>query len=261
MSGLVGKRVVITRAPHQVREFEALLCARGALPLCYPCIDIAPPADPAPLDAALHGLATGTFDWLILTSANVVRTLANRLSALGLTARMHKTLRVAVVGPATAAAAKTLLDLQVEVMPETYLAQAIPASLPLLPGARLLLPQSSRADAALHEALMAAGAQVTVVEAYCTVIGQGGVDLPAILRIGRVDAITFTSPSTVTNLLQRLRQEGGDTSQLAQVIMACIGSKTAAAARTQGLKVTVTPVRHTLEGLIDVLEGFFNAAK
>ena len=64
MSTLVGKRVVITRAPHQADELAALLRERGAEALLYPCIDIAPPEDSAALDAALHTAANGGFDCL-----------------------------------------------------------------------------------------------------------------------------------------------------------------------------------------------------
>ncbi|MCX7671089.1 MAG: uroporphyrinogen-III synthase, partial [Anaerolineae bacterium] len=81
---LQGKRIAVTRAAHQAGELDDLLRRRGAEPLPYPCIAIAPPADTGPLDAALRELAAGAFDWLVLTSRNAVDVLADRLAALGL---------------------------------------------------------------------------------------------------------------------------------------------------------------------------------
>ena len=74
---------MVTQAVHQAPELAGLLAARGAIPLLYPCIAIAPPADPAPLDATLRRAVGGEFDWLVFTSANTVLVLAQRLSALG----------------------------------------------------------------------------------------------------------------------------------------------------------------------------------
>jgi hypothetical protein len=99
-SALSGKRVVVTRAPHQAEELVSLLRDYGARPIFYPCIDIAPPEDTTALDAALRDVAA--FDWLILTSANTVRALATHLEALGLPLSMLGHLRAVAVGPATA---------------------------------------------------------------------------------------------------------------------------------------------------------------
>ncbi|HEY7092102.1 MAG TPA: uroporphyrinogen-III synthase, partial [Ktedonobacterales bacterium] len=70
MSGLQGKAIVVTRAPHQADALALLLAGAGAMPVFYPCVDIAPPNDPTPLDTALRAASAGDFDWLALTSAN-----------------------------------------------------------------------------------------------------------------------------------------------------------------------------------------------
>ena len=72
MSVLTGARIVNTRALHQAGALDDLLTARGALPISFPCIEIAPPDDPQPLAAALAALARGTFKWVVFTSANGV---------------------------------------------------------------------------------------------------------------------------------------------------------------------------------------------
>lgn len=268
-SSLAGKRIVVTRAAHQADGLDDLLQSRGAVPLHYPCIAIAPPEDIGPLDAALRGLVAGDFDWLVLTSRNTVTVLAERLRDLGLdsvigrkgASRRWASVSVAAVGAATAEAIERELGLPVDLAPEEFVAEALASALTerLVPGQTVLLCQGDLARPVLVEALNAAGAVVTSIVAYRTVVGSGGVDLPALLAERRVDAITFTSSSTVRNLLQRLQVEGGDPADLAGVCLACLGPITASTARGLGLTVHVTPPsgNHTLSALVDALEDYF----
>jgi uroporphyrinogen-III synthase len=248
---------VNTRALHQAAELDALLRARGAQPLSYPCIAIAPPEDAAPLGAGLRGLAAGEFDWLVLTSTNTVLALTGYLKSLELSLR-NRPFRTAAVGPATAQAAQEQLGLPVSVLPETYTAAALAEALELQPRARVFLPESAIARPELAEALGVAGALVTVAEAYRTVIGSGGADVPALLRRREVDAVLFTSSSTAQHFLRRLEMESGTPTVLADVCIACIGPQTAQTARDCGLSVAVMPPTHTLEGLVDALERYLN---
>ncbi len=257
MSTLSGKRVVVTRAAHQSDEFAERLRERGAIPLFYPCIDIAPTDNPAALREAAQAAAKGEFDWLVLTSANTVSTLKQCLKDLNIEPDTLKKLKLAVVGTATAAAAETQLDLHATFLPDKYTSAALGVALKVKTGTRILLPQSGLADAKLAAILAERGARVTTVEAYRTVAGSGGVNLAALLKAGEVDAITFTSPSTVTNLLLRLKAEGGDAHALARLCLAYIGPKTAEAARKNQLPVLMMPPTHTLEGLISALEDYF----
>src|SRR5262245_22252377 len=113
-SPLRDKRVVITRALHQAEEMAALLRERGAQPLLYPCIAITPPDDTRLLDTALKAVERGGFDWLVLTSANTVYALDERLKALGLNVGALANLRIAAIGRVTATAADNCLHLRVD---------------------------------------------------------------------------------------------------------------------------------------------------
>jgi uroporphyrinogen-III synthase len=257
MSHLAGKRIVITRAPHQAGELETLLRERGAVPLLYPCIDIAPPTNPAPLESAVRAAADGAFDWLVLTSANTVLALRRVLDKLDLKPPYFSGLQVAAVGRATAEAAHSQLGLTVNLLPDEYNADALAETLQVSPGMRILLPQSAIADPTLAAALTMRGAVIRSAAAYQTALGRGGVDLPAQARAGEVDAITFTSASTVNNFFTRFSAEGGRIDSLRAVILACIGSKTAAALREQGFTAAVTPNEHRMEGLVREMEEYF----
>ena len=262
---MTGKRIVNTRATHQNSRFTALLQAQGAEVIEYPCIAIAPPENDAPLRAALTDLAT--FDWLVLTSANTVLALAALTTTL-FPARNEPSgeegrrlsggeMVLAAIGPATAKAAQIYLGLETMLLPETFTAEALGEAMPIQPGQRVLIPASAIAPPTLAELLTARGAEVTVVEAYRTIQGTGGAELPALLAQKRVDAVTFTSASTVENFLARLESEGGSRAELAGICLACIGPQTAAAAQAHGLTVDVMPTIHTLDGLIEALQNYY----
>lgn len=254
-TGLAGKRVVVTRAVHQAAEMIDLLQERDAIPLRYPCLAISPPADTRLLDDALNDAANGKFDRLVLTSANTVHILAQRLSTLALALGPLPT---AAVGPKTAAAAATLLGLNVTLVAKEHVAESLAQEMSPAPGERLLLPQSAIARPVLAERLRAAGAQVTVVDAYHTGIGQGGEPVPALLAEGQIDIIPFTSSSTVTNFLERLQREGGQRRHLTGVCLAAIGPVTADTMAEAGLPVDVMPAEYTLQGLLTALESHFS---
>jgi uroporphyrinogen III methyltransferase/synthase len=257
MNGLQGKTVVVTRAPHQADALALLLAEAGAMPVFYPCVDIAPPDDPAPLDMALRAAEMGEFDWLALTSANAAWAVSRRLAELGLPLTILHGLRLAAVGPATAAAAHDTLGLEVDIIPDEFSGAALARVLTPLAGSRVLLPLSSLAETTLADALRAQGASVICVVAYQTVIGSGGVDLPLLLRREEIDAITLTSSSAATNLRRRVLNESGDDTSLRQVLIGCIGTRTAETARAQGLRVVAVPDEHSLGGLVASLEGYF----
>jgi uroporphyrinogen-III synthase len=253
-SGLSGKRVVVTRAQHQAAELTHLLQQAGAVPLLYPCLAIAPPEDASRLDETLRDAAAGGFDRLVLTSANTVRILAGRLAALELSLGG---LPAATVGPRTAEAAETMLGVNVTLVASDHVAESLAEEMAPAAGERLLLPQSAIARSVLADRLRAAGARVTVAEAYRTVLGQGGEPVPALLAAGTIDVITFTSSSTVANFLRRLEQEGGQRQHLTGVCLAAIGPVTADTMGKVALTVDVMPGEYTLAGLIAALENYF----
>jgi uroporphyrinogen-III synthase len=262
LSALTGKRIVVTRAAGQADELDVLLRSRGAEPLAYPCIAIAPPEDTGPLDAAVRDLAAGRFDWLVLTSQNAVTALAERLKALALLPPQSGgrwPVALAAVGAATARAAVNELGLTADLVPDEFVAEALATALiaRLRPGDRVLLCQADIARPVLADVLRAAGIALTSVIAYRTMIGSGGVNLPVLLAAHQVDALTFTSASAVRNLLQRLQDDGGRLADLADVPIACLGPVAAAAAQKLGLMVHILPGEPTIPALVAALEAYF----
>ena len=258
-SPLTGKAVVVTRALHQADELNQALRMCGAMPLSYPCIAIVPPADPSALNQAVRDLLAGAFDWVVFTSSNSVRAVAESLNTISPVHQLNQRLKIAAIGTTTAQVVNDELGLFTNLIPTEHQAAQIANELSaVLPrGARVLLPQSEIADPALSQSLAAIGIAVTIVIAYRTVVGSGGVDVPGLLQTGQVDAIIFTSPSTVENFLQRLQANGRYIVDLNNICLAAIGQTTARAVERSGLTAQVVSSSQTITDLVSALEHYF----
>ena len=251
---LQGRRIVVTRAQAQAGELVTQLRALGAEPLECPAIRIVPPASYAPLDAAIADLAA--YDWIVFTSVNGVTAFVERLAQAGLPPTALAALRLAAIGPATAEALRAQ-GLQPAFVPSAYVAEAIIAEIGDVAGQRMLLPRADIARAALGVGLRAKGAQVDEITAYRTVAGAGGDRVAAQLRAGTVDALTFTSSSTVRYFGQSLAALGLRAADWQQgphrPAVVCIGPITAQTARDLGWPVDAVAADYTTAGLIAAL--------
>jgi uroporphyrinogen III methyltransferase/synthase len=246
---LLGVTVAVTRAAAQAAPLVAALSDRGADALACPTIEITGPADPGALDEALG--APGRYAWAVFTSATGVERFFGRMAATGGDLRDLKGVRLAAIGPATAAAL-VARGLRVDLVPDEYVAEALFAALERegpLAGARVLVARAAVARDVLPDALRAAGAEVDVVEAYRTVRPDESRDLLAtLLDGGRLDLVSFTSSSTVGNFVDLVGAE-----RARRAPAACIGPVTAETARAAGLDVVAVADRYTVDGLVEAV--------
>ncbi len=253
---LVGKRVVVTRAPEQAGELLRELERLGAEVLLLPMVAFADPIDSAPLDASLRSL--GRFDWVLFTSPNAVAFFAQRARTLGLDCRALQSPRpmVAAVGRATAQAAEAegfRVDHVAIQSSGEGLARDLWGS---VTGRRILLPRSDRAGRDLPNALAEAGAEVVEVVAYRTVAPPAESGVLERIRRGEVDVVAFASPSALHHLTEELPGEA--LQELAgRILLAAIGPTTAAAIRTAGLKVAIETEESTATGLAAAIARHF----
>jgi len=119
-------------------------------------------------------------------------------------------------------------------------------------GEKILLPQSELAPDTLALELSKRGADVTVVDAYRNMIGSGGEDVPALLRQNRIDAVTFTSGSTVENFIERIAPQTAF-----DVPAICIGSSSATIALHAGFTSVHYPENYTIPDMVKLLSNFF----
>ena len=247
---LHARRILVTRRPEQSSALVAGLRERGATVLEVPLIEIAPPLDPRPLDAALSEL--DGYAWVAFTSANAVKAVVERRRAAGITSPLP---RVASVGPATRVALREHLpEAAVALEPASdFRAEGLLTAFAGLDvsGQRVLLPVSDKARDVLAEGLAARGARVEVVVAYRTVApAEAGPALARALAEG-VDIVTFASPSAVENFVAIAPRAG------VGVVAAVIGPVTEARARALGLDVRVVAAPSTAEGLVAALSRAF----
>jgi len=262
MSSLAEKRVVVTRERSQAGEMASRLAEAGAVPILFPTIEIAPMDDLARLDQALQELAS--YDWVVFTSRNGVRIFWDRWSRLAsapdATLVFPPSVRLAAIGPGTAAAIRECSG-RVDLIPDEYIAEALVDGLKPRKGLRVLLPRAEAAREALADGLVALGAQVEEIPTYRTL--PAAPDREGLAELARgVDAITFTSSSTVRNFVELVvgmpSPNRGQGFPLGAAVIACLGPVTASTAKALGLPVDLTAQEYTIDGLVRALEKHFS---
>jgi uroporphyrinogen III methyltransferase/synthase len=252
---LFGRRIVITRAREQAGGLRDELAALGADVVEIPTIEIRPPASWEPLDSAIRRLAE--FDYLLVTSAQGVRSFLARLDAGGRDVRDLNGLMIGAIGPATAEEfAKT--GIRVDLLPKAYQAEGLLEALEThdLRGKAFLIPRAKIARDLVPRVLKERGAQVEVVEAYETVVPQLAPEELTRLLTPPPALITFTSSSTATNFA-RLVGEDKVTEVLRGVAIASIGPVTSQTVRNLGMTVAVEAEESTIPGLVETIRAYF----
>jgi uroporphyrinogen-III synthase len=238
---LAGLTVIVTRPPEQAAELVRLLKRRGATVILAPAIQIVP-VRTAALRRALRDLADGRFDWVTITSPRTVDVFRQHLTPRDVRAR------VAAIGDGTAEAFRRWTRRDPDLVPKTFTTSALARVFPRGDG-RVLCPRADVAPEGLEDALEAKGWHPVRVDAYRTRFPRSvPKEAREALRRGAVDAISFTSASTVRGFVQAVDVVKG----APKVI--CIGPVTAKAARDHGLMVHAVAKPHTVEGLVAAVE-------
>jgi uroporphyrinogen III methyltransferase/synthase len=208
----------------QAEVWRRALEAEGAVPLSYPTIEVGPPPDWGPLDAAFARL--DSYSWLVFTSANAVR-FAGRRWPTTVTPAALESPRIAAVGVETARALEAL-GFRVACLPELEDQDGLLIALGELPvGTRILFPQAIGGRDTLASVLRGRGCTVDVVPASQTVPRS---DLPPPPPF---DVAIFASPSALRAFVDR----NGSGRLVARPVVV-IGGTTAEAATVLGLAAT-----------------------
>lgn len=251
---LFGKTIVVTRARAQASALTKQLEAAGAQVIEAPAIKIMPASDYAPLDKAIDNIST--YKWLVLTSANGVDAFFDRLANAGLDSRNLAAVKIAAIGSETAKALKKY-GITANLVPSAFKAEELAEALSseIAVGDKILLARAKVAREVLPESLRALGASVDVVTAYETVTALNNKEeLLSALQNGQVDMVTFTSSSTVTNLLEAL---DNNKDLLKNVTIAAIGPITADTCRKHNLEPAVEAAEFTISGLTEAIQSYY----
>lgn len=223
MSTLADKRVLVTRALGQNAELVSKLESKQAIPLIYPCLEIA---------FLPFEIPVTQFDWIIFTSQNAAKAFKQ--------VTLNPNIRIATVGP------KTLPVTETTHPEHRFDSQSLAKMFEGLHSQKILLPQGDLADDFLKKALEQSGHEVTRLIVYSTRKPSHPVDF----NFRELDAITFTSPSAAKYFLDLSKHNPSAT-------IACIGTTTYQAAIDLGFKNILCAKEHSLDGLVQILEEHF----
>lgn len=257
MMSLAGRRIVVTRAGLSAETLIHRLEVLGASVVHCPAITFAPPHDPMPLHEAMGRLAT--YHWVLFTSARAAEAFATALDEHRRTHRVdtHASMPlVAVVGASTAEVAESY-GWTVAFMPARSSGADLAAELPTTPGMRVLLPRADIASPGVPDQLRDRGCVVDDIVAYRTIANSV---LASMVRDGAmhaVDALTFTSPSTVHAFVEAAEHEGWrmhEAQRVGRFVIVCIGATTEAALHDHHLRADAVALTPSNDGLVHALQ-------
>jgi uroporphyrinogen III methyltransferase/synthase len=251
---LSGCTILVTRPAGQAAALVEPLEELGAHVLVQPAIEILPPEDPRALDDALQRLSE--FDWVVFSSANGVEHFFGRLLASGRDLRALGGVRLAAIGPATAACLARY-HLQAELQPEEFRAEALAAALrSQARGRRFLLVRASRGRDVLARELSAAGAEVCQVVAYQSRdVAAPQPEIAAALSAGAVHWVTVTSSAIARSLVRLFGPS------LRQARLVSISPVTTQTLCELGYPPAAEARHYTMQGVVDALREAVAASR
>jgi uroporphyrinogen III methyltransferase/synthase len=255
---LFGQRIVVTRPIDEADRSAAELEALGAETLIAPTVDILPLDDYGLLDRVLDRLRE--FDWLVFTSSNGVRHFLSRLEARGFDLRALGGLRLAAIGPATAAALARF-HLKADLVPPSFRSEELAAALAeRVAGCRVLLARADRGRTLLKDELQ----RIAQVEQVAVYRNADTATLPTAvlerLRAGAVDWITLTS-SAVTERLYDLMPTEARRHVGREIRLASLSPVTSSTAARLGWPVAAEASVYTWQGLVQAIRDHVAAGR
>ncbi len=252
---LFGQRIVVTRTREQASELAHQLTELGADVLEIPTLKIVAPKRQELVAEMMGGL--GSYQWMVFTSPNGVTSFFDYFFKAYDDLRSIGGVRIAAVGPATAAKLKEL-HLSVDAMPDKYVAKDISKAIAAkddLENLRVLLLRAEVANLELPKLLEEQGAIVDDVAVYQTVPETEDLTGAAARLVAEgADWLTFASSSAVENFHARFPLPEL-LKKFPALKTASIGPETTKALVALGLQPTVEAKQHTIDGLVKAVQA------
>lgn len=264
---LQGKSVLVTRAASQAGELSRFIAELGGRPVEMPLIQTVLPRDEEAQEEIKRVFSNlSVFHWIIFTSPNGVRYFFRLWEEFYANLSFPPRLKWGAVGPKTADALRNK-GITVDLMPEEYVAEDLLNAITsqIFDGSRILLPRGNLARGMLPRELQAKGYEIQELTVYETIMNEEKQDeLLELLLQKKLDIITFTSSSTVTNFVMVIQQEWSKrfgngvhpnwSTLLKDIKIACIGPITADTAKEHGFQVDAMADIYTIPGLVKALQ-------
>ncbi len=256
---LLGRKILVTRSRAQSKRMADAISKHGGVPILFPTIEIRPPDDFRELDESIGRI--GEFDWVIFTSVNGVERFFERFFEIRDDIRDMAGPRIGAIGPVTASSIRNR-GIKVDLLAKEFVAEGLLARLSKeeARGKRFLIPRAEKAREILPRGIEEMGGEVHVVSVYQTGMPADSAIEKArgMLEKREVDAVTFTSSSTVTHFVEMLGT-ANISSLLTNVTVTSIGPVTSQTAKDLGLTVHVEALEYTIDGVIDALVRYFHS--
>ncbi len=252
---LFKKRIAVTRPENQGAEFIEVLENLGAEVYNCPTIRISPIESRSMIDKEINSL--DKYNWIIFTSVNAVRIFMERIFELGKDSRSLGKIKICTIGSKTG---DSLIEYGIipDLIPDEFTQEGILKEIKFNKNEKVLLPRAASARDLLPLKLEEMGAVVEVIPLYETIADYTGVKkLRDLLEKNMLDAVTFTSSSTVLSFTQSL-DETTRLKLFKDVIVASIGTITSKTLRNQGIKVDIEAKEYTAKGLAKAILEFYN---
>jgi len=253
---LQGIRIAVTREAARGSALGRQLRRRGAVVLPCPAIATVKIARPPGLARVLARLKR--YDWVVFTSANGGEAFFSILKRCSVGSRAFRRARLAAIGPGTADAVRRLAGRRVDVVPRVHIAESLTEVLGRVRGKMVLIPRAAKARDVLPARLRKRGATVDVLKVYRTKPDRAGTArLRRAVVAGSVDAVTFTSSSTVDFSMRAIGRRGRDAFRKGRIAAASIGPVTSRSLRAWGVTPAVEARPYSLKGLVTALVRYY----
>jgi uroporphyrinogen-III synthase len=254
MRKLEGKVVAITRPLERSEEAANIIKEEGGIPLVTPTLELRMTCTESLIKLCENA---SQLDWIIFTSPASLESLFTYCSDFK--DRLNPECMVAAIGPRTARAVQDH-GLPADLMPDNYTAEGLLGVMKdyELEGKIIGIPRTFSARNVLNEGLRKMGGQVLLAEAYESTLPTDQEPAQSLIEgiiNGKIDAVTFTSPLTVHNLIE-MSETKRDTLLKAlreeDILVVAIGPITGAAIDEYDIKY-VSPSKYTVNDMLDKL--------
>ncbi len=243
------KNIVITRSKSQISDISEIITELGMNPIEYPCIEVDSSNYKKNLLAELTKL--DCYEWILFTSRNTIQVLNEIILENKIDINWSK-IKVGAVGPETNKMLINTFEIKKVFTPMKSGVKNFIEELPILKHERVLVPQSKVADNEIVEKLSEKGIYLKKIIAYDIKTGSGGEDVPQMLKENTIDAVIFTSGSTVTNFLKRTYPEKPNNTPVF-----CMGETAYNEALKEGFNFVFKPDKSTLIDTVNLLKNYF----
>ncbi len=224
--------------------------------IIYPSIAIKYIDSTCLINNMIQGLIKQKYDWLILTSANGVRSLfysIHQKMDISIISYLFKNIKIAVIGIQTRKIFHDIFKIYPDIMPIIYNSISLIKKILHMKNKTFLLLQSNLASHKLYKDILKRGGFIDRIIIYCTIADQNKNKFFKNINIiikERMVIITFMSPSALFYFILNIKNYNISIKKIKKITIACIGKYTATIAKRIGLNVHIIPINSNLNDFI-----------